>query len=320
MPAPMVGTLRAAPAPSGFEQLVERFLDRRKASTLRAYRQDLSDFQSYMAAHSPEAAAGYLIAHGAGEANALVLSYQSDLHARGLAPSTVNRRIASLRSLVKLARTLGMVTWSLEVENIPAATYRDTRGPGRDGYLAMLRKLGESTSMRVIRNRALVRLHYDVALRRGEIERLNLSDVDLEHSRMWILGKGRSEKESVTLPVPTARALAEWLEVRGSAPGPLFVNFDRAHRHPERNPDRRLTGTSIYRIIRELGYEVGRDVRPHGLRHAAITEALDRTLGDVRKVQKFSRHKKLDTLMIYDDNRRDLGGEVAALVAEDDGL
>jgi len=51
------------------------------------------------------------------------------------------------------------------------------------------------------------------------------------------------------------------------------------------------------------------------LRHAAITEALDITRGDVRAVQKFSRHRDLRTLTVYDDNRRDLAGEVAKLVA-----
>jgi integrase/recombinase XerC len=35
----------------------------------------------------------------------------------------------------------------------------------------------------------------------------------------------------------------------------------------------------------------------------AITAALDATDRDVRNVQKLSRHRKPDTLMIYDDNR-----------------
>jgi integrase len=42
---------------------------------------------------------------------------------------------------------------------------------------------------------------------------------------------------------------------------------------------------------------------PHRIRHSAITAALDATDGNVRKVQKLSRHRQLDTLMIYDDNR-----------------
>lgn len=38
------------------------------------------------------------------------------------------------------------------------------------------------------------------------------------------------------------------------------------------------------------------DVRPHGLRHAAVTEAFDRTRGNVRAVQRFSRHRDLSVL------------------------
>jgi integrase/recombinase XerC len=42
---------------------------------------------------------------------------------------------------------------------------------------------------------------------------------------------------------------------------------------------------------------------PHRIRHSAITAALDATDGNVPKVEKLSRHKNLNTLMIYDDNR-----------------
>ena len=39
------------------------------------------------------------------------------------------------------------------------------------------------------------------------------------------------------------------------------------------------------------------------------------TSGDVRSVRRFSRHAKLDTLMVYDDNRADLAGEIARRLA-----
>ena len=38
---------------------------------------------------------------------------------------------------------------------------------------------------------------------------------------------------------------------------------------------------------------------PHRIRHSVITAALDATEGNVRKVQKLSRHKNLNTLMVY---------------------
>jgi integrase/recombinase XerC len=48
---------------------------------------------------------------------------------------------------------------------------------------------------------------------------------------------------------------------------------------------------------------IKKQMYPHCIRHSAITAALDATEGDMRKVQKLSRHRKLDTLMIYDDNQ-----------------
>jgi integrase/recombinase XerC len=68
-------------------------------------------------------------------------------------------------------------------------------------------------------------------------------------------------------------------------------------------------------MVRKLGQRAGLAVRPHGLRHGGITEALDLTNGNVRAVQRFSRHRDVRILSIYDDNRLDLAGNVARLVA-----
>ena len=67
-------------------------------------------------------------------------------------------------------------------------------------------------------------------------------------------------------------------------------------------------------MVKALGAELGLTVRPHGLRHTAITAALDLT-GDLRAVQRFSRHRDVRVLTRYDDNRTDLGGKIAAAVA-----
>ena len=90
----------------------------------------------------------------------------------------------------------------------------------------------------------------------------------------------------------------------------MFTNCDRAGKGA------RLTGRSIARITGAAGEAAGVGVvRPHGLRHAAITHALDVAAGDTRRVAKFSRHRNLNTLLIYDDARQDDGGAVASLVA-----
>src|SRR5215208_6804073 len=148
-----------------------------------------------------------------------------------------------------------------------------------------------------LRDVALLRLLHDLGLRCGEAVRLDVKDVDLPRNWIFIPGRGRSQKkEQVSLPEPTRAALAAWLEARGSEPGPLFVNFDRAGK------GHRLTGAAVYHIVGWLGAKAGFMVRPQGLRHLAITTALDRTNGDVCAVAKFSRHKDRRTLSRYRGN------------------
>jgi len=294
---------------SSSRRLVESFLKGRKPRTLEAYRQDLEDFRLFTGAATLDEASALLLSRTPGEANGLALDYKAHLMERKLAAATVNRRLAALRSLVKLGRTLGFVSWGLEVESEKTQAYRDTRGPGRAGFRLLLGKLDERLDAKARRDRAILRLLYDLALRRGEVVSLDVEDVDLEAERLAVMGKGRTEEELLTLPAETKEALRSWLEVRGTEPGPLFPNFDRARK------GHRMTGVSAYRLVRELGLSVGLTVRPHGLRHAAITEALDKTDGNVRAVQRFSRHRDLRVLNRYDDNREDLAGDVARLVA-----
>ena len=108
-------------------------------------------------------------------------------------------------------------------------------------------------------------------------------------------------------------AIALWLEAsRGTRPddAPLFTALDF------HNSGHRLTGDGIRKIVVRLCEKAGikKVMSPHRIRHSAITAALDITDGNVRKVQKLSRHRQLDTLMIYDDNRGKDQQEVTKLL------
>ena len=291
-------------------RLLDDFLSGLNPNTLRTYRQGLADFALFVGAADANHAAGILMAGGHGEANHLVLSYRANLVERDLAANTINSRLAALRSLVKLARTLDLIGWAIDVGNVKARSYRDTAGCGAAGYRRLLEYLDGSGDPKAVRDRAIVRLLFERALRRGEVASLDVAHVDLDAGTVSIQGKGHTDRESLTLPEPTQRALADWLAIRGTEPGPLFTNVDRA-----RKGTGRLTGAGIWAIVGALGDATGQRVRPHGLRHAAITKALDATGGDVRAVQRFSRHARVDTVLLYDDSRRDLGGDVAKLVA-----
>lgn len=285
--------------------LVAAWLSGRSERTRRAYAADLADFCSFLNVPDTDAAAALLFSLPHGAANATALGYRSHLLERELAPATVNRRLAALRSLVKLGRVLGVVSWTLEVENLEAKSYRDTRGPSVDEFLEVLDAIG-TREPKDIRDRALLWLLYNPALRRGEVVALDVAHVertrDGRPAALRVLGKGRRQRERIELSELPAAALAEWLEARGPADGPLFLSFD-----PTGAGDGRLTGAGVYAIVQARGRAAGLDaLRPHGLRHGGITAYLDASGGNLRAGQSFSRHARSDTLALYDDNRRNL--------------
>ena len=148
----------------------------------------------------------------------------------------------------------------------------------------------------------------DVPSYATSIERTSRPEPIGRPAAIWIRGKGRTEKERMTLPDQTAAALVEWIEARGNESGSLFHRLDG----PKPAPDVRLSGESVRRIVRGLGKAAGlpRDVRPHGLRHSAATSALDAGR-DLRDVRRFTRHRSLEVVLRYDDMRRDVAGEIA---------
>ena len=291
----------------------DSYLDTMSPNTRRAYIRDLIDFSKFMEAE-PDQALRTLMENGPGEANATALEYKAELLNRGLKPSTVNRRLYSLRSSIKLARMSGFITWGLEVSGVKSKPYRDTTGPGREGYLKLL-EAADSSRPREIRDRAIIHLLYDRALRRGEVVQMDREDVDLTAGTISITGKGQREPETLKIPDETVNALRDWIKVRGKKPGPLFINFDRAGKG-----DGRLTADGIYKMILYRARQAGIKARPHGLRHTAITRALELTGGNLPAVQDFSRHAKTETLRIYDDNRGQRGGKVAQMVASEAAL
>jgi integrase/recombinase XerC len=299
--------------------LVGAFLSGRKATTLRAYDRDLNQFARYLALADARSGMAALLSLAPGKANAVVLLYRSHMIERGLTAATVSRRLAAVRSCVKLARTLGLVTWSLDVESPKAVPYRDTRGPGDAGWVKLLAaaEVQAEASDVGVRDRAILRLLRGLGLRRSELVALDLADVELSTSRLWITGKGRSDKEVLTIPVRAYQALLEWVEVRGRWEGPLFCRLDRAA--GDGLCRGRITDQSVYKLVKRLGERAGlaRRVSPHQLRHLGITQALDRSGGNLRAAQKFSRHVDPRTLNRYDDNRTDLAGDMARLVDED---
>ena len=301
---------RALDPQSATQRLLRSFLAGRSPHTVRGYQQDLERFRDFLGVADVAAAAGHLVGLSHGEANETVLEFRNTLLDAKFSPSTVNRCISSLRSMVKIARVIGLIPWTLEVEGTQSVTYRDTRGPGVEVVDKLFALLKTRSDVGSLRDAAVLRLLYNQGLRRGEVVGVDVGHFDPERGTLSILGKKRRERELISLSAPATDALVAWLAVRPGPPtGPLFVALDRAH------AGHRLTGDGVLRLLRSLGEEVGvKNLRPHGMRHTAITTVLERSNGNVRAAQVFSRHKNVSTLQHYDDARQNLGKKMSDLL------
>jgi integrase len=256
-----------------------------------------------------------LFKQSAPSAHEIVLAFRNHLAGAHLSPASINRHIACLRSVTKLGRMLGCMSWYIEIPGVKAERRRQTAGPRLEDVRRVLAATtGDSEA--VTRAHAMMLTFVCCGLRVSELCGLNLHDTDLNRGNTWIKGKGRKERELIPLPAPVIEALRRYLAHRGSVAGPLFLT--RGQRG--KNRDGRLETRSVLRIVRELGQRVGLHLWPHALRHTAITHAAE--LGQqaglgLDKIRAFSRHRTIATLTIYVDEhdreqtQRTLGDLVA---------
>ena len=252
-----------------------------------------------------------LLTLGPGRVYAQLTAYVAHMRDSSYAQSSINLRVAAVQSLLSTAHRCHVIAWTVKIDLPKPQTYADTAGPGIDNVRLMIEAAAAQKPGKCVRDISLMRLLFDLGLRRGEIVSLDLEHYDGE--RLFIMGKGREQREYVSLPEPTVTALEAWLEHRGRHDGPLFVSFGKDGTVSSRH----LTGSGLYAVVRALGKRagVGKVVSPHRLRHSSISALLDHNNGNVRQAAVHSRHRDLSILNRYDDNRKDLQGGAASIVS-----
>jgi site-specific recombinase XerD len=240
-------------------------------STRRAYAADLVDFSGWLERRGTtlenvdaQALAEYAAGLGRGR--------------RGLASSTIARRLAAVRSYIRF--TLGAAS----VPEIALPPRKRRRLPDAPKLADVEDLLAEADgdSALAVRNNAILELTYSCGLRSAEAVGLRLADVDFEQEAVHVLGKGGKERV-VPLGERAARALARYLRdarptlARG-ANDALFISVR----------GRALDTSVLRRLMRN----------PHRLRHAYATHLLEGG-ADLRTIQELLGHASLSTTQIY---------------------
>jgi len=328
--APEAGTALVHPSTTpdlDTNRLLGSWLSTKAEPTAQGYLRDLNDIATTLGLDSPHALIEAITtATPAATADALDAyriaartGNRPGARTKGrLSPAAINRALAAARSLVTHLARRGLITWTLAglVPDEPSEAYRDTRGPGIEPVAAMLQVAQAQPGVRSARNVAIIRCLWDQNLRRAEVVDLDIEHVDLAHGRLSVLGKGKRERRWYTLTPQTAAAISTYLgELGRPETGPLFVSLGPDRKTPT---GKRLSGGGLYRVVRALAKAAGvtAPVSPHRIRHSTTTDALDRLDGDVRTARGFTRHSSVETLLRYDDARRDAYGTVARGQAE----
>lgn len=245
-----------------------------------------------------------------GEANMHALEFRNWLEKdQKYAPTSVGTHLAALRSFIKAANAVEVCPWVLQIKGPPAEITRDTRGPNPEGVDAIRKAAREQGKEKSVRDIAILWLLFGIGLRRFEVGSLDFDSVN----GMEIRFKGKKRKTSEVFAISTEvrRYLDDWIKVRGKLPGPLFYNCDRAKKGKGR-----LSEQGIYNLILSLAKKAGlKHTTPHMLRHSAATELYNETK-DIVAVQKFLRHKNVQTTMRYLDIHKDTQGKMAEKLGE----
>jgi integrase/recombinase XerC len=262
---------------------------KKSAATLRAYGADLRGFAAWLARAGgrPLAQLGRLE----------LRRWLVELQQQGLAATSVQRKLASLRGLFAWLRTSGRVA-----EN-PARLIKGPRAPRRvPRFLTgaeIDRLLGQpfDDTPQAVRDHALLEVLYSTGCRVSECAALRMRDLDLDEGIVRVFGKGQKERLAM-LGEPARAAVRAWLPARGrmlaaarrTPPDALFVN----------RLGRPLSARWVFQTVVDRARSAGIQTRltPHGLRHSFATHLLDRG-ADLRTVQELLGHSRLVTTEIY---------------------
>jgi len=284
------------PPTSHIDRLIRRvneFLDYLSAecgladNTVRAYRNDLTAFvlhlhdtgRTDLETVSPEAVIQHLLA----------------LKERGLAINTVARALVALRMFFRFLTSEG------RLEKDPTGTIH---GPRLTRYLpeimtepevTALLAAPDPTTIKGIRDRAILQLLYASGARAAEVAGLTLDAIHPDLGYVRLLGKGSKER-IVPISDSAIEALQEYIHtarpvfLKGKESNRVFIGFRGGN----------VTRQTLWRLVRQYALKAGipRRISPHTLRHSFATHLLEHG-ADLRAIQEMLGHASILTTERY---------------------
>ena len=231
------------------------------------------------------------------------MNWLRSVMAEHYAPATANKMLSIVRSVLREAWKLGMMTTDNYKRAISVPLVPGTRLPaGRALDPGEIRALFETCAEpgpQAARDAALLAILLGCGLRRSEAAKLDIADLDTVESTLRIIGKGNHERIA-HMNGSVQSAVYAWTRIRGETAGPLLYAING---HGDRIIPRRLQAESIRLILKRRAQQARiRSCTPHDLRRTFITSLLDGG-NDIAVASRMAGHRNIATTARYD--RRD---------------
>ena len=265
----------------------------------------------------------------------LIEEYLKYMRAKGYAPATIERTLASLRwyvrGVIDLLHDNSFLQQHLPSEKreellelakrcLRAKKPKGSRGEGIEAgrYVPLaeinllMRSLSMDETKAGCRDRAMLSIGWRLGPRVSEIAGLSMKSISpvsgspkLEYEIM-IIGKGNKQRPAkLILDQNAAIYLREWLEIRGSDPGALFCYITRGDHL--RRLDRHLSPRALHLILKNRiaganrAAEVIKPLTWHDFRRTVISDIIaDSKQGGLVEAQKIAGHSSVVTTARYD--------------------
>jgi integrase/recombinase XerD len=265
------------------------------SSTIAAYRNDLLSFAEYLRSEAEREHASRIGVGSIGREQ--IRGYLLELRNRGYSPASLARKIAALRAFFRYLRGTGAVTSdptaSVGLPDAPMSLQRTVREADLHALFLYCQSHQTHEGMR---DHAMLSVLRATGMRVGELVNVDVSDLDLDHARVRVVGRGDRQR-LVPLDDDAVASLETYLQ---HARPFLTRHSTRECALMVNQRGQRLTRTGFWLIMRRVVRDAGLPVTltPNTLRHAFATHQIGMGLG-LEELRRLLGHASITTTLLY---------------------